>query len=70
VTYRMTHRPYLLDGLALGLGYGWAMVRRIHRPVSKDLIRFHRREQMRKLAAVLKSVLAFKTVDKFDLLPD
>lgn len=70
VTYRMTQRPYLLDGLALGLGYGWATVRRIRRPVSKELIKFHRREQMRKLVAILKSVLTLKPVDKFDLLPD
>jgi glycosyltransferase involved in cell wall biosynthesis len=70
VTYRMTQRPYLVDGLALGLGYGWAMVRRIHRPVSKELIKFHQKEQMRKLRAILKSMLALKPVDKFDLLPD
>jgi biofilm PGA synthesis N-glycosyltransferase PgaC len=70
VTYRMTQPPYLLDGLALGLGYGWAMLRRIHRPVSKELIKFHRREQMQKLAAIMKSVLTLKPVDKFDLLPD
>ena len=38
VIYRITQRPYVVDGLALGLGYCWAMVRRIRRPVSKDLI--------------------------------
>jgi len=70
VTYRMTQRPYLLDGLALGFGYGWAMLRRIHRPVSKELMRFHRREQMQKLVAIVKSMLALRPVDKFDLLPD
>lgn len=70
VTYRITRPPYIVDGLALGLGYGWAMVRRVHRPVSKELIKFHRREQMRKLAAIVKSALALKPVDKFDLLPD
>ena len=45
----MTKRPYLLGGLSLGLGYGWAMLRGIDRSVSNELMAFHRREQMRKL---------------------
>lgn len=68
VSYRMTKRPYLLDGLALGLGYGLAVVRRLKRPVSKELMDFRRREQMRKLRAIFKLVLTFKPVDKFTLL--
>lgn len=70
VTYRMTKPPYLLDGLALGLGYSWAMVRRVHRPVSKKLMTFHRKEQMQKLSVVLKSLLTFKPIDKFKVLPE
>ena len=70
VTYRVTQRPYVLDGLALGLGYGWAMLRRVKRPISKELTKFHRKEQMRKLAVVLKSVLTFKPIDKFKVLPE
>lgn len=68
VSYRMTKRPYILDGLALGLGYGLAAVRRLKRPISKELMAFHRREQMRKLKAILKLLLTFKPVDKFTLL--
>ena len=49
ILYRMRRRPYILDGLALGLGYGSAALRRLKRPVSKELMAFHRREQMRKL---------------------
>jgi glycosyltransferase involved in cell wall biosynthesis len=70
VSYRMTKRPYILDGLALGLGYGLAAVRRLERPVSKELTAFHRREQMRKLKAILKRVLMFKRIDKFTLLSE
>lgn len=70
VAYRMVKRPYLTGGLALGLGYGWAMVRREKRPVSKELMKFHRREQMQKLRAVLKSIFKFKAVDSFKVLPD
>jgi glycosyltransferase involved in cell wall biosynthesis len=68
VAFRMAKRPYLAQGVALGLGYGWAAVRRIKRPISKELIAFHRREQIRKLGAILKSLLAFRRIDKFTLL--
>ena len=70
VSYRMTKWPYLVDGLALGLGYGLAAVRRLKRPVSKELMAFHRREQMRKLKAIVKRVLTFKPIDKFTLLSE
>lgn len=69
-TYRLTKRPYLLDGFALGLGYGWAMLRRVKRPVSNELIAFHRKEQMRKLTAVLKALVTFKPIDKFTILTE
>src|SRR5207245_11388048 len=49
VAYRMSKRPYLLGGLALGLGYAWACLRRIDRAVADDLMGFHRKDQMRKL---------------------
>lgn len=70
VGYRMLKRPYLTGGLALGLGYGWAMLRREKRPVSKELMEYHRREQMQKLRAVLKSIFKFKAVDNFKVLPE
>ncbi|PYU12508.1 MAG: glycosyl transferase [Acidobacteria bacterium] len=70
VAYRMVKWPYLIGGLALGLGYGWAMLRREKRPISKELMEYHRREQMQKLRAVLKSVFTFKALDSFKVLPD
>jgi poly-beta-1,6-N-acetyl-D-glucosamine synthase len=70
VTYRLVKPPYLVGGLALGLGYGWAMLRREKRPVSRELMKFHRGEQMRKLRGILKSILTFKPVDSFKALPD
>jgi hypothetical protein len=66
----MAKRPYFVGGLALGLGYGWAMLVRAKRPVSKELMKFHRKEQMRKLKAVWKTVFTFKSVDNFKVLPD
>jgi poly-beta-1,6-N-acetyl-D-glucosamine synthase len=41
--------PLGVGGLALGTGYFWALLRRVERPVSRDLIDFHRREQMQRL---------------------
>jgi len=70
VLYRMTKRPYVIDGLALGLGYASAALRRLRRPVPDELMVFHRRDQMRKLSAILKSFLAFKPINKFTLLSE
>ena len=70
VLYRLTGRPYLLGGIALGAGYGWAMLRRVGRPVSADLIAFHRREQMRKLTTIIRRILKGQPLDKFTLLTD
>jgi glycosyltransferase involved in cell wall biosynthesis len=65
VAYRMSKRPYVLEGLAVGVGYLSASVRRIHRPVSPELMRFHRKEQIRKLRTILRSALMLKQIDKF-----
>ena len=65
VAYRTLKHPFA--GTALGLGYCWAFVRRTPRPVSRELMAFHRREQMAKLKAIFKSLLRFKRVDSFDL---
>ena len=66
VAYRMTKRPYLFHGIALGLGYLWALATRQPRPVSRELIKFHRREQMQKLRAILGSLLTFRSYQKFE----
>jgi poly-beta-1,6-N-acetyl-D-glucosamine synthase len=70
VAYRITKRPYLFSGLALGLGYCWAFLRRTPRPVSRELMAFHRQEQMLKLKAILKSLLRFRRVDNFNVTQD
>ncbi len=69
VAYRMTKQPVLVDGLALLFGYCWAALRRVKRPVSPELMRFHRREQMRKLRTIFGTLLRFKKVDSFRLAP-
>jgi poly-beta-1,6-N-acetyl-D-glucosamine synthase len=65
VVYRTTKQP--AEALALLSGYCWAAMRRTRRPVTSDLMRFHRREQMMKLKTILSALLAFKKVDNFHL---
>jgi glycosyltransferase involved in cell wall biosynthesis len=65
VTYRMAKKPYLVGGLALFFGYFWAALRRVKRPVSDDLMKFHRMDQMKKLKAILRSMLHLKKADNF-----
>lgn len=57
VAHRMGRRPYILSGITLAAGYGWAWMNREPRAVSKELIQFHRREQMTKLKRILKRLL-------------
>lgn len=67
VTYRMAKPPFIIEGLALLAGYCWAALRGTPRPISKELMRFHRSEQMAKLKAILRRLVAFKKIDNFTL---
>jgi glycosyltransferase involved in cell wall biosynthesis len=66
--YRMTKKPVVLGGAALLVGYCFAAIGRMKRPVSPELMRFHRREQMKKLGTILGKLLRFKKVDNFSLM--
>jgi glycosyltransferase involved in cell wall biosynthesis len=65
VCYRGAKRPFLIGGLALLAGYCWAALRRTKRPISPELMRFHRREQMNKLTAIFGSLMRLRKVDSF-----
>ena len=52
VIYQMKNEPYVIGGLFLFIGYVWAFLSRYERPVSKELINFHRREQMERLRKI------------------
>jgi glycosyltransferase involved in cell wall biosynthesis len=68
VAYRTMKHP--VEGVALLSGYCWAALRRTKRPVSPELMRFHRREQMKKLKTIFRSLLRFKKIDNFSLLTE
>jgi len=67
VSYRMLKKPYILGGLALLSGYIWAAIRRVKRPVSDSLRQFHRKDQMKKLRAILTSIVKHEKIDSFNV---
>jgi glycosyltransferase involved in cell wall biosynthesis len=54
VIYQMTKRPFVIGGLMLLSGYLASSLQRVERPVSAEFVKFHRREQMSRLANFLK----------------
>jgi glycosyltransferase involved in cell wall biosynthesis len=57
--YQIARKPYVAGGMSLLAGYLWSWVKGIERPVSQELIRFHRLEQMQRLK---RCVLGFSRV--------
>ena len=51
-TFQMAKRPYVVGGLALLAGYAWCWVRRTERPVSNELMYFHRQEQIARIKQI------------------
>ena len=51
--YQMKSKPFLLGGLCLMFGYTYAFLSRLEKPVPEELIRFYRKEQMRRLKSIL-----------------
>lgn len=49
MVYQMGKKPYAIGGILLFAGYAWGAVARIERPVGRELMTFHRREQMERL---------------------
>ncbi len=52
VAYQLTQPPRVIGGALLGAGYIWAGLRRVERPVSRELVNFVRREQMERLRGI------------------
>jgi glycosyltransferase involved in cell wall biosynthesis len=70
VAYRATKKPYLIGGIALYSGYLSAFLRRMKRPVSDDLMCFHRHEQMKKLKAIFRSLFKHRRINSFEVTPN
>jgi biofilm PGA synthesis N-glycosyltransferase PgaC len=50
--YQMTRTPRVVGGLSLLSGYCWGLIRHAERPVSRELVTFRRREEMRRLRSL------------------
>ena len=57
--YQMTKKPYVVGGGLLFIGYSWALLSSVERPVSKELIKFRRGEQMQRLKMFIVDSLKF-----------
>jgi hypothetical protein len=53
----MSKRPYIIGGSLLLFGYIWAFLNRTEKPISEDLIEFHRNEQMQRLKGMLNKAI-------------
>lgn len=51
---QMRRAPYVIGGACFIAGYVWAAITRMHRPVSTELITFHRSEQLARLKRLLR----------------
>jgi len=61
VTYQLTKKPFVIGGMALFAGYVWCCVRRVQRPISRELMEFRRRDQMRRLRAFGKRLFVWSS---------
>jgi glycosyltransferase involved in cell wall biosynthesis len=52
VGYQMSKWPYVIGGLTLAAGYIYSCAARIERPVSPELLRLHRGEQLERLKSL------------------
>jgi biofilm PGA synthesis N-glycosyltransferase PgaC len=69
VGYRALKKPYMLGAVALYSGYLSAFFRQTKRPVSKELMKFHRKEEMSKLKVIFRSLFKLKKIDSFEVKP-
>jgi glycosyltransferase involved in cell wall biosynthesis len=60
--FQFKNKPYIIGGLLLITGYLWAGATRKERPVSMELKRFHRKEQMQRLRNLIANKLTLNRV--------
>lgn len=61
IFYRMVKKPYLAAGLVIFAGYLTEAFQCSERPISNELLRFHRREEITKLKVLIRETLASLT---------
>jgi biofilm PGA synthesis N-glycosyltransferase PgaC len=59
--FQMKNKPYIIGGILLLWGYIWAYIRKMERPISPELMRFYRAEQMQRLNEIFHKSLKSKS---------
>ena len=59
-TFQLAKKPYVLGGVCLFAGYVWCWITNPKRPISAELVAFHRGEQMRRLKEMFSSRMLSK----------
>ena len=67
IAYRTGKKPVIVGSLGLATGYLYAVITRTCRPISPELMRFHRQEQMTKLRTIATLAMHFRKIDHFSL---
>ena len=55
--FQMKNKPYIIGGILLLWGYLWASIKRMERPISPELMKFYRAEQMQRLKNIFCKVV-------------
>ncbi|NGZ95580.1 MAG: glycosyl transferase [Nitrospira sp. WS110] len=64
---QMRNKPYVFGGLALLAGFMWGFATRTKRPIERDLIEFHQREQMQRLRDLVRKLFTGFTLSRAKL---
>lgn len=67
IAFRAAKKPRLIGSIAMSCGYCHAALTRMEHPVSQEIMRFHRHNQIKKLKKIFRSLLRFEKVDNFHL---
>jgi biofilm PGA synthesis N-glycosyltransferase PgaC len=59
--YQMTKKPFIIGGCSLLWGFLWAMLTRVEKPVSEELVAFRRKEQMDRLKQFVRNMFTAKS---------
>ncbi len=63
ILFQMSKRPFLLGGLLIFAGYFSALIHQVRCPFPNSVIRYHRKEQLSRLANLVRSVLKIPSND-------
>jgi glycosyltransferase involved in cell wall biosynthesis len=60
--FQMKNKPYIIGGILLLWGYFWAYLSRMERPISPELMKFYRTEQMQRLKDIFRKTFKLSPV--------